>query len=127
MLDIDHFKTINDTHGHAGGDCVLRELVTRIANEIRPVDLLGRLGGEEFAILLPDTDIAGAEHLAERLRWSLADSPIDSNGTPVAVTASLGVAALRDGEDLESILARADTALYQAKNGGRNRVVRAEK
>ncbi len=125
MLDIDHFKAINDTHGHAAGDAVLRAVVARVIGEIRPVDILGRLGGEEFAILLPDTSPAGALLVAERLRETFAGTPVDANGASVAVTASFGVAALGNEEDLDALLARADAALYQAKNAGRNRVVEA--
>lgn len=125
MLDIDHFKTVNDTYGHGGGDTVLRGVAARVMGEIRPVDILGRLGGEEFAILLPDTSLAGAVLVAERLREVLASTPIDADGTSILITASFGVAMLGTEEDLDAVLARADAALYDAKRSGRNRVAEA--
>ncbi len=125
MLDIDHFKRINDTHGHAVGDEALRALVATLHGALRDVDLLGRLGGEEFAVVLPETPPVGAVEVAERLRAAVAGI-----GVPVAVdgilsfTASLGVAGL-DAADagIEDLLARADRALYRAKQDGRDRVV----
>ncbi|MGC2854794.1 diguanylate cyclase [Novispirillum sp. DQ9] len=124
MLDIDHFKAVNDRYGHAGGDAVLRAVVARIGAEIRPVDILGRLGGEEFALVLPDTDGDGAMLVAERLRQALAAAPVPADGVDIPVTSSFGVAVLTAGEALDSLLGRADAALYAAKTSGRNRVVK---
>jgi len=122
MLDLDHFKSINDTHGHAAGDQVLQQ-VARIAGvTLRPSDLFGRLGGEEFALLLPETTGDEAVVVAERLRGAIADHPIAlTDGRMLPVSASFGVAAL--GPDIASFpvwLQRADTMLYAAKAGGRN-------
>ncbi|WP_423596558.1 diguanylate cyclase [Roseateles sp. MS654] len=125
MLDVDHFKRINDTLGHARGDAALCRLVQLCAQIVRKQDLLGRLGGEEFALLLPQTSLDDATRLVERLRDHIEVSGMATQpgGAPVALTASFGVAALRP-EDLrvEELLGRADQALYRAKDGGRNRV-----
>ncbi|HMA34333.1 MAG TPA: sensor domain-containing diguanylate cyclase [Chloroflexia bacterium] len=124
VLDIDHFKQVNDTYGHGVGDVVLQEVVARCRSNIRTIDLLGRTGGEEFAILLPETDLAAAGQIAERVREVVAGAPIPTTQGAVEVTISLGVAALPAGNvDLEPLLAQADTALYDAKQAGRNRVV----
>ncbi len=122
LLDVDHFKRVNDTYGHAVGDEVLRVVAGRCRETVRTMDILGRYGGEEFVILVPDTSQAGtSEGLAERLRSSIAEEPIASDDGAIAVTISLGVAGLRhDEDDLASLLDRADTALYAAKEGGRN-------
>lgn len=124
MMDIDHFKRINDTHGHAVGDDALKATVNACLHELRDTDTLGRLGGEEFAILLPETPIHGGIEVAERLRLAMAAlrTPLP-NGDMLAFTCSLGVAVHEPGDaDFASILARADGALYRAKSGGRNRV-----
>ncbi|WP_448189386.1 GGDEF domain-containing protein [Azospirillum sp. sgz301742] len=128
MLDIDHFKKINDTHGHPTGDEAIRSVVRVCRALVRGCDVLGRLGGEEFAVLLPDTPPAGAVALAERLRRALAVTEVRiPGGCGVTFTVSIGVSALRDGEEsVSAMLARADEALYRAKNGGRNRVVADE-
>lgn len=119
MLDIDHFKRINDGFGHDAGDRVLQELCRRIGARLRRIDSLCRLGGEEFIVICPETDADQASHLAESLRRLLQDSPFAEVGR---VTASFGVSSARPGDSRESLLQRADQALYAAKNGGRNRV-----
>jgi diguanylate cyclase (GGDEF)-like protein len=121
LLDIDHFKNINDTHGHDDGDAVLVELARRITSSLRQVDRLARFGGEEFVVAAPGIDLAGAAELAERLRRAVADAPFAGVGR---VTASFGLAAWRPGDSPEDMLKRADAALYRAKDGGRNRVER---
>lgn len=119
MLDIDHFKQINDRFGHDVGDLVLKEMCRRINGLLRRVDLFCRLGGEEFAVLCPQTDLAHAHQLAERLRHSLQDRPFEPAGR---VTASFGVSGVRTGDSADLLLQRCDRALYAAKTGGRNRV-----
>ncbi|WP_442776623.1 diguanylate cyclase [Sphaerotilus montanus] len=123
MVDLDHFKRINDEHGHGVGDVVLREVAHRMRRQIRRADLLGRLGGEEFAILLPDTDLVGARTQAEHLLTALRSQPFPTAGR---VTASLGVAQWNGREAASSWLHRADLALYEAKHLGRDRLVVAE-
>jgi diguanylate cyclase (GGDEF)-like protein len=125
MLDIDFFKKINDTYGHAAGDAVLRELVARCLAALRATDAVCRYGGEEFVALLPLTLLTGAANLAERLRAAIAGTPVYSGDTPIAVTVSIGVAEHQRGESAEQTLARADRNLYAAKENGRNRVVAA--
>ena len=130
MLDADHFKSINDRWGHAAGDAVLRELAQRIEAQIRASDVAARYGGEEFIILLPETDIAAAEHLAERVRMAASAAPYPlPDGDEVPVTVSIGLADVkpeRSDDDLkalgETLLARADAALYESKSAGRDRV-----
>jgi diguanylate cyclase (GGDEF)-like protein/PAS domain S-box-containing protein len=123
MLDIDHFKLVNDTYGHSVGDQVLATLARRCRTNIRHVDILCRYGGEEFAILLPETDLFTAAEIAERIRRSIADEPFSTDHDVVKVTISLGVTrALPDTAELQELLERADIALYRAKEGGRNRV-----
>ncbi|MBI5069126.1 MAG: diguanylate cyclase [Deltaproteobacteria bacterium] len=123
MLDVDHFKSVNDTHGHAAGDAVLQHLADLSRRSLRRIDLFGRLGGEEFAILLPGTDGAGARLLAERFRHAVADAPAQTGRGAIAVTVSIGIAELDPGDpDPDGVLARADAALYRAKQAGRNRV-----
>ena len=126
LFDIDHFKQVNDTYGHAAGDDVLRELAARTVNSVRSVDLVARLGGEEFVVVMPDTDGTIATAVAERLRSAVARGPfiIGAGGMKVAVTVSIGVtAAAGSGDCREQLLKRADDALYSAKTAGRNRVV----
>lgn len=123
MLDLDRFKRINDTHGHAGGDAVLLHLAGLSRLRLRRIDLFARLGGEEFGILLPRTDRAGALLFAESFRRQVADSPAPAAHGSIAVTVSIGVAELDPGDpDPAAVLARADAALYRAKEAGRNRV-----
>ncbi|EKU81800.1 diguanylate cyclase (GGDEF)-like protein [Massilia sp. UYP32] len=123
LVDADHFKHINDTHGHGVGDLVLRDLVERTQQTIRKIDYCARLGGEEFAVLLPDADGRTVLSVAQRLRAALERAPqVEAGAAGVSYTVSIGVAMLRPGEGITSLMARADTALYAAKAGGRNRV-----
>jgi two-component system cell cycle response regulator len=126
VLDIDHFKAVNDRHGHLGGDDVLRELAQRMLRQVRSVDLVSRFGGEEFVVVMPDTDLIGAEIVAERLRAAIARAPfaLPSTREQVPITISIGVAAAEAPDDsVDAMLKRADGALYAAKNAGRDRVV----
>jgi diguanylate cyclase (GGDEF)-like protein len=127
MLDLDHFKDINDRHGHAAGDLVLQRLVLTCRAALREEDAIGRLGGEEFAILLPQTGADRALEVAERLRVAVAGVEIAADGgPPIRFTTSIGVATLAEGDlGVGALLARADRALYEAKSRGRNRVVGA--
>ena len=123
VLDIDHFKKVNDTHGHQGGDEVLRSFARTVAGELREGDVLFRYGGEEFVALLPYADQAGAVKAAERLVKAVGASSIRVGSTMVKVTTSAGVAALASSDaDGLSLVARADNALYEAKRNGRNQV-----
>jgi diguanylate cyclase (GGDEF)-like protein len=123
MIDVDHFKTINDRYGHAVGDAVLREVSAICQYSLRGSDLLGRIGGEEFVLLLPDTRQANAIYVAERMREQLAKTPIEVDGVVLTTTASFGVASLSDADiNFNSILERADEAMYHAKHDGRNKV-----
>ncbi|WP_417417599.1 PleD family two-component system response regulator [Hoeflea sp.] len=126
ITDIDFFKSINDTHGHEGGDDVLREFAKRVRGAVRGADLACRYGGEEFVVVMPDTTFEIAAQVAERLRDAVAGAPfrIAASGVAAPVTTSVGIATLEaDGEGADSLLRRADKALYQAKNNGRNQVV----
>jgi diguanylate cyclase (GGDEF)-like protein len=123
MLDMDHFKSINDRYGHACGDEVIRVTAAVLEAQLRGTDLAGRFGGEEFIVILPDTGLDAALQVAERARTSLERQAIDCGGRQVQVTISIGVAVAIDGDDAEQLIARADAALYAAKAGGRNRVV----
>ncbi len=123
MIDIDHFKQVNDHYGHAVGDEALRHFARIARKKLRTIDVLGRLGGEEFAALLPNTDPEGARILAERLRQTVAAQPCLVGTTTVPFTVSIGVASFRDDDSKgELVLARADAALYRAKEQGRNKV-----
>jgi len=122
VFDLDHFKRVNDTYGHAAGDRALRAVVARARGALRTTDCLGRCGGEEFLVLLPETAPEEARVVAERVRTAIAAGPVDFDGHCFTVSASIGVAAWQDGEaSVEQALRRADTALYDAKNAGRNR------
>jgi two-component system cell cycle response regulator len=126
ILDIDHFKAVNDTYGHDAGDDVLREFALRLKRCVRNVDLACRYGGEEFVVVMPDTDIAIAQVVAERIRRTIAAEPfaIHKGARQLDVTISIGLATRQDqGDSAEAILKRADQALYRAKRDGRNRVV----
>jgi diguanylate cyclase (GGDEF)-like protein len=123
MMDLDHFKTINDTFGHAVGDVVLERLTRAGQESLRESDSMGRLGGEEFAILLPETDLVAAKEVAERLLAHIAETPIETSYKTLNCTTSLGVAHMqKDDESIDDLLHRADLALYHAKRDGRNRV-----
>ena len=126
MLDIDHFKIVNDTHGHLVGDKVLQAVAEALINSLRSVDMIARIGGEEFVVVMPDTSEEFAEAVAERLRRRVADTHVSCDGVdePVTVNISIGLT-MRTGEDksVEDLMKRADKALYGAKNTGRNRVV----
>jgi diguanylate cyclase (GGDEF)-like protein/PAS domain S-box-containing protein len=124
MMDIDHFKRVNDTHGHDVGDEVLRELARVSRAALREPDILGRLGGEEFGVLLPETADGPALEVAERLRRAIENTPIATAAGELRITVSIGAAASdTDGESVAGLLKRADVALYEAKQAGRNRVV----
>ncbi|MFW6057576.1 MAG: diguanylate cyclase [Persicimonas sp.] len=124
MLDIDHFKAVNDAHGHAVGDVILREVANRCAKTLRQTDTIGRYGGEEFVVVMPQTPLEEASgYVAERLRDAVAATPVDTDAGPVEITISLGVAELASfDKSLDDLLNRADQALYDAKDAGRNRV-----
>jgi diguanylate cyclase (GGDEF)-like protein len=125
LFDVDYFKRINDTHGHATGDQVLADIVERAGAVVRNIDTVARLGGEEFAVLLPDTSADTALLVAERLRHGLDRTPGDNDRIGVGYTVSIGAATLHPGESVDAMLSRADAALYAAKAGGRNAVVDA--
>jgi two-component system, cell cycle response regulator len=130
VLDIDHFKTVNDNHGHDVGDRVLREFAERISSSIRGIDLACRYGGEEFLIAMPDTDLSFASVVAERLRQEIAAQKFHLNGgrDELNVTVSIGLASTENGPEDDSaqkLIKRADEALYEAKTGGRNRVIKS--
>ncbi|AKJ30000.1 GGDEF domain-containing protein [Caldimonas brevitalea] len=123
LIDADHFKRVNDTHGHQCGDVLLREISLACRATLRSTDLLARLGGEELAVLLPQTDLAGALAMAERIRQEVARLALAWRDETVEATISLGVAALRpEMTSLDALLHEADVALYDAKRSGRNRV-----
>jgi len=123
MFDLDHFKRVNDTHGHAGGDAVLRGVGEVCARSFRGADMAARVGGEEFAVLLPDVDLQRAGTVLQRFNDLLAATPAMVGDQAVAVTATAGVAQHQPGEDLNALMARADAAMYAGKQAGRNRVV----
>jgi diguanylate cyclase (GGDEF)-like protein len=124
MIDIDLFKQVNDTYGHLIGDQVLAGVASRIEHELRQVDLPGRYGGDEFIALLPETDLPSAFQAAERLRKSINQGIYQTENEPVQITASIGLAELQEpGDTLETLIERADQALYMAKQSGRNRTI----
>ena len=126
ITDIDRFKAINDEHGHDGGDDVLREFAARLRQNVRGIDLACRFGGEEFIIVMPDTEFTIAQKVAERVRAQIAATPfaIGNSGDQIDVTVSVGVSSLQPPHDsAQALLKRADLALYEAKNSGRNKVV----
>jgi diguanylate cyclase len=125
LCDLDHFKGINDSRGHETGDVVLKAVSRALSASIRDIDHLARWGGEEFLAVLPDTDAASAQRVAERLRADVEALNLSVGGTPLTVSVTLGVATQRAGESAEQAIARADAALYEGKRGGRNRVVLA--
>jgi diguanylate cyclase (GGDEF)-like protein len=124
LIDIDHFKKVNDQYGHLSGDDVLRHLAKVIASVLRSSDVLGRYGGEEFCVFLPNTTESDAIGLAERIRAAIETSPLKMNRTNIKTTVSIGVAdSVSAGYDFKGLVATADSAMYGAKNGGRNRVM----
>ncbi len=123
MADIDFFKQVNDIHGHAAGDYLLKEFARRCMSLLRPGDTMARVGGEEFAFLLPGTDVNGAESLAERLRTILGNTPMTFESNSLQVTASFGCAELSNEGNVAAMMADADACLYEAKRAGRDRIV----
>jgi diguanylate cyclase (GGDEF)-like protein len=123
LADVDHFKRINDRHGHLAGDDVLREVVRRIRAVLRPYDTIGRYGGEEFLVVLPNCDGPTAVEIAERMRAATSGLPFAPASVALKVTASFGVAELRADDTIESLVLRADQRLYRAKRSGRNSVI----
>jgi two-component system cell cycle response regulator len=129
LFDLDHFKKVNDTYGHAAGDAVLRGVATRVKDSLRESDMVARYGGEEFVIVMPAAPPDTARSVAERICRCIAEQPFEIPGheDPLTVTVSIGVATARGTtSEAEELLAEADDALYQAKRSGRNRVVTAD-
>lgn len=127
MLDVDHFKQVNDSYGHAAGDDVLETLADILRKQAREVDILGRLGGEEFALILPETALPDALAMAERLRTEIASTPVKNTKSDIHITASFGIATLTPQHtSLENLINEADDALYGAKKNGRNRVEQSQ-
>ncbi|WP_274522022.1 sensor domain-containing diguanylate cyclase [Ectothiorhodospira lacustris] len=123
LLDLDYFKAVNDTYGHSAGDAVIRHFARLMRDCLRRMDVPGRVGGEEFSVLLPDTDIDAALHLAERLRARVAEAPVQVDHQQIPVTVSIGLTLLTQADASPyAALQRADLALYRAKDRGRNRV-----
>lgn len=126
VLDIDHFKAVNDRHGHDAGDVALRHVAQAIARNCRSTDLVARFGGEEFLVLMPGATAGHGANAAERIRMRIADAPITFGERKVAVTVSIGVAPAHDAARIDDAVRAADAALYRAKGAGRNRVNLAE-
>ena len=123
ILDLDHFKNVNEKYGHLGGDQALIQVVNRIKESIRDTDILGRIGGEEFALLMPETNLKSAQLLAERIRKDIGNLPVDIDGEVMHVTVSIGVDTLEEEDTtIQTVLRRSDLALFQAKENGRNQV-----
>jgi len=122
MIDIDHFKEVNDTYGHLAGDSVLRDLAGIMQKRLRPDDELGRYGGEEFCAILPETSLEGAAKIGEELRSLVEGHAFMVEGEQIKVTISIGIAELKKGMDIKAFYKSADEMLYQAKRAGRNRV-----
>jgi len=128
MCDLDHFKVVNDTYGHSAGDLVLRSFGERIQELLRGTDIAGRIGGEEFLLILPETEMEGAMQLGDRLRIAIEGMVVSYEGQTLRMTCSLGVAErLPEDRDGGALLGRADAALYAAKRGGRNQVKAADR
>ena len=123
IIDLDHFKVVNDTYGHAAGDYLLQQIALTLRASVRMPDLVSRLGGEELAVLLPDTDAADAMIASERIRRSIEGLVVQWEGQSLTITASIGVAVAKGDLPTRELFAQADAALYAAKRGGRNRVV----
>ncbi|WP_270933271.1 PleD family two-component system response regulator [Falsiroseomonas oryzae] len=126
LIDVDRFKLVNDTHGHAAGDVVLREIAERVRSHLRAADVVARYGGEEFMVVMSGAAADEARLVAERLRNAIAAAPIEAGGHRLHVTASVGLAAGEPGASFEAVVGAADAALYRAKNGGRDRVEAAD-
>ncbi len=122
MLDLDHFKKINDTYGHLCGDMVLKKVAEIIHHTLRHSDVFARFGGEEFTIILPNTTMVGAIRLAERIRQTIANTHFSCQGKSFPVTISIGITSVSINDSVYSLIERADEALYEAKRGGRNRI-----
>jgi diguanylate cyclase (GGDEF)-like protein len=122
LLDLDHFKLVNDTHGHAAGDIVLQAAAQRIKSSLRGYDEVGRYGGEEFLIVAPSCSIENVMTLVERIRNNIGNTPVDIDGKMLPISCSLGAASIATGqrEDIDALIERADAALYRAKANGRN-------
>lgn len=126
LIDIDHFKKVNDTHGHAAGDEVLKKFAEVCRKTFRQIDFIGRFGGEEFMVILPDTGMDDACAITERLRLNTENENIQLQNAEVKITVSIGVSEMNQSDaSLEQAISRADAALYRAKNNGRNRIERA--
>lgn len=123
MADLDHFKRVNDSHGHQVGDDVLCDVAGRMQGAVRNFDTVGRYGGEEFLIIMDNASRPTAQEIAERVRYRVAASPVKTRSAEVSITVSLGLAQLRPNDDVDSLIKRADEALYKAKHRGRNQVV----
>lgn len=127
IMDIDHFKVINDSYGHAAGDKALQHLTKLCSSSLRTMDVICRWGGEEFVIMLPETGMKGAVVIAERLRSSIEETDFINNNNKIDFTVSVGVSAFKQGDDdIDGVLSRADSSLYMAKENGRNKVVASE-
>jgi diguanylate cyclase (GGDEF)-like protein len=125
MIDVDHFKQLNDTYGHLAGDQALRAIAARLRDNLRENDIIGRFGGEEFVVLLPETGLEQALHVAERLRAAIGAQPVPTDEGEVSVSVSIGVASCESARQplsVEQLLKRADDALYVAKRRGRNQI-----
>lgn len=122
MLDLDHFKRINDNYGHLAGDKVLKIIASVLRKRLRGTDFIARFGGEEFVLLVPNTSLAVGAKLAETLRAAIEACPFHFKGERVTITVSMGMTTFKAGEHSDLVLKRADQALYRAKNAGRNRV-----
>ena len=123
MIDLDHFKRVNDTYGHSIGDEILQRVAQTIVSQCREIDQPARYGGEEFAIVSPDETTEGAAELAERCRQAVSDIRVNTGDEDVQITVSLGVADIADNTSVEALIKAADWALYQAKRAGRNQVI----
>jgi diguanylate cyclase (GGDEF)-like protein len=125
LIDIDHFKKVNDKHGHLAGDDVLRHMTQVVSDALRTGDVIGRYGGEEFAVFMPNTNESEAAILAERIRAAVENAPFVDGKLHIKITVSIGAAdSLQAGYDFKGLIAAADATLYAAKKGGRNKVLR---
>jgi len=122
FADLDSFKRVNDDYGHLVGDDVLRSAAEKMSRTVREYDHVGRYGGEEFLVVLPDCSVESAREVAERVRQHIGDSPVVTSPTRVVITISIGVAQWQHGQEVLDLLRRADAAMYRAKRNGRNRV-----